>query len=879
MKMITALVVRAIEFCAKFAWPVIAVAVLLTIGSSWYAATHFSMTTDINQLISTEMPWRQREMAFENAFPQYHLIVAVVEAPTPELTAEASDALTERLLKQKDLFHSVQQPQAGAFFDRNGFLFEPVDQLQPQLTALTQAQRLVQVLAGDPSLRGVIQVLQFGLLGVQGGRITLDNMDWAMSLGANAIEKVNAGQPATFSWRELVQGHAATPGDRRRFLNIQAELDYSELEPGQKATDGIRKAATDLDFASKYQATLRLTGPVPMADEEFATIKENAELNATATIVIVLFILWMALRWFRIIFAVFVSLVVGLALTAAAGMLMVGTLNLISVYFAVLFVGLGVDFGLQFSVRYRAERHKVDNLHEALLETGRRAGAPLTLAALATAAGFLSFLPTDYKGVSELGLIAGVGMLIAYLTSITLLPSLLSVLKPSSEPQPLGYSALAPVDGFLERHRMPILIGTLAVVVAGLPLLYWLQFDFNPMNLRSKTVESVATFLELKNDPESGANDIQILQPTLAAADALAAKVKALPEVKRVTTLSTFIPDNQQQKLTLIADAAKTLNPILNPTTQAAPTSDEQTVSMINSTVDALNRLAGDGTGPGVTSAKRLAAAMTALAKADPSVRQRAETVFVQPLKTTLDDLRNLLKAQEITRANLPAEITGSWVTATGQARIDVAASGDPNDNAVLAKFAHAVQAVAPDATEGPIAILEARSTVVKAFIVAGGCALISIAIILFITLRRISDVLLTLVPLLLAGVVTLEICVLIGMPLNFANIIALPLLLGVGVAFKIYYIMAWREGQTNLLQSVLTRAVTFSACTTATAFGSLFFSSHPGTSSMGKLLFISLMTTMAAAALFQPILMGKPRQFADGAQGEAEAKSEEAKA
>ena len=121
-------------------------------------------------------------------------------------------------------------------------------------------------------------------------------------------------------------------------------------------------------------------------------------------------------------------------------MMMVGTLNLISVYFAVLFVGLGVDFGLQFSVRYRAERNNVDDLRMALLEAGSRAGAPLTLAALATAAGFLSFLPTVYKGVSELGLIAGVGMLIAYATSITTLPALLAVLKPPAEPKALGYA-------------------------------------------------------------------------------------------------------------------------------------------------------------------------------------------------------------------------------------------------------------------------------------------------------------------------------------------------------------------------------------------------------------------------------------------------------
>jgi uncharacterized protein len=861
MKTITVLVVRAIDFCAQYAWPVIGLAVVLAIASSWYAATHFAMTTDINRLISSTTPWRVRELAFEKAFPQYQSIVAVIDAPTPELADEATDALVARLSQQKDLFRSIQEPQGGAFFRQNGFLFETTDQLEPQLKMLTQAQRLVQVLASDPSLRGVIQALQFGLLGVQGGQITLDNMTWPLTLGADAIERVNAGQPASFSWHELVQGRASTPDELRRFLNIRAVLDYSELEPGRKATDAVRKAATDLDFAGKYQARLRLTGPVPMADEEFGTIKQNAALNATVTIAVVLLILWLALRWVRVIFAVFVSLAVGLSITAAVGMMLVGTLNLVSVYFAVLFVGLGVDFGIQFSVRYRAERHKIDSLREALLESGRRAGAPLTLAALATAAGFLSFLPTDYKGVSELGLIAGIGMLIAFATSITLLPALLSVLKPPHEPEQLGYAVLAPVDRFLERHRMPILIVTILVVVAGLPLLYWLQFDFNPMDLRSPTAESVATYVELKNDPESGANDVKVLSPTLAEANRLAAKLRALPQVARVTTLTTFIPDHQSEKLALIQNAANTLDAALNPAQPAAPPTDAQTVSMINSTVSALNRLAGDGTGSGPVQARRLAAAMAALAKSDQAARQRADVVFVQPLRTTLDDLRNLLKAKEVTTANLPPDLKDQWVTPDGQARIEIAPSGDANNNDVLRAFANAVRSVAPDAIEGPISILEARRLVVTAFIEAGACALISIAIILWITLRRVTDVLLTLIPLLMAGVVTLEICVLIGMPLNFANIIALPLLLGVGVAFKIYYIMAWREGQTNLLQSVLTRAVTFSACTTATAFGSLYFSSHPGTSSMGKLLAISLLTTMAAAALFQPILMGKPRQ------------------
>jgi hopanoid biosynthesis associated RND transporter like protein HpnN len=860
MKTLTAFVVRTIAFCIHYPRWVIAGAIVLAAVATWYTVVHFSMTTDINQLISSNSPARQRELAFEKAFPQFDMIIGVVDAPTPELVEEATGALVARLSQQKNFFRSVEDLQGSSFFAQNGLLFEQTDQLAPQMSMMSQAQRLIQVLAGDPSLRGVVRALQFGLLGVQGGNIKLDDMTWPMTLAANTLDQVKANQPASFSWRVLVQGHEAKPTDLLRFVKLQAVLDYSELEPGLKASNAVRAAAADLNLASAYQARVRLTGPVPMNDDQFATIKENAVLNAVVTIGVVLFILWMALRWMRIIFAVFVSLVVGLSVTAALGLLLVGTLNLISVYFAVLFIGLGVDFGIQFSVRYRAERHEVDGLYEALLHAARRAGAPLTLAGLATAAGFLSFLPTAYRGLSELGLIAGLGMLIAFISSITLLPALLSRLKPRSEPYPLGYAFLAPVDDFLERYRVPILIGTALVILGASPLLFWLRFDFNPMNLRNPNVESVATYLALEKDQEGGANDIKALEPTLAAADQAAAKLRALPEVARVLTLSTFIPDQQEQKLPLIQNAAKTLDPALNPPTVNPPPTDAENVAIINSTVNALNRLADSALGPGAAAAKRLAADMTALAKADQATRQRAETAFVQPLRTVLDDLRNLLKAHEVSRDNLPPELVSQWMTPNGQARIEIAPSGNADNNTTLRAFAHAVLSVAPNATEGPISILEARRTIITAFLEAGAYALLSIAILLWITLRRVGDVLLTLIPLLVAGVVTLEICVAIDLPLNFANIIALPLLLGVGVAFKIYYIMAWREGQTKLLQSVLTRAVTFSACTTATAFGSLYFSSDPGTSSMGKLLAISLLTTMTAAAFFQPVLMGKPR-------------------
>jgi uncharacterized protein len=542
----------------------------------------------------------------------------------------------------------------------------------------------------------------------------------------------------------------------------------------------------------------------------------------------------------------------------------VHSLNLLSIAFAVLFVGLGVDFGIQFSVRYRSERFKSNELQTALEKAAEYSAIPLSLAAMATAAGFLSFLPTDYKGVSELGQIAGVGMLVAFLSSITVLPALLSLLNPPGEKEPVGYAFLAPVDHFLEKHRVIIIVGTLLVAVAGLPLLYFLRFDFNPINLRNPKVESIATFLDLRNDPNTGANAINVMTNSEADAKKIEAKLAKLPEVLRVLSLDSFVPEDQPEKLKLIAQGAKALNPALNPESIDAPPSDAENVDALKGTVESLRRTAGDAKGPGAAASRRLADALSRLADSNEAVRNKTQAIFVIPLKVVLDQLKNALQAKPVSLKTLPSDLVRGWKTKDGLTRVEAQPRGDPNDNDTLRKFAAAVLAAEPNAVGGPVSILKSGDTVVKAFIHAGLGALVVISFLLWLTLRRVTDVLLTLVPLLVAGAVTLEICVLIGLPLNFANIVALPLLLGVGVAFKIYYVTAWRAGRTNLLQSSLTRAIFFSAMTTATAFGSLWLSSHPGTASMGKLLALSLVMTLAAVLLFQPALMGKPRDVGE---------------
>ncbi|MGA7390805.1 MAG: MMPL family transporter [Pseudolabrys sp.] len=859
--MLKLLVTRIVRYCTQFPWPIIALALIGAVGATGYSARHFAINTDINKLISPDLDWRKREAEFEKAFPgHFGSTLVVVDAATAEYVSRASAELVAQLRSRPQLFRSVDDIEGSEFFARNGLLYRPTEDVGSFTKGLGQAAPLVGTLVGDPSLRGLTRTLSLGLVGVQSHLITLDALARPLSMASTTLDDVLAGRPASFSWQAMLSGQQPTSAEVRRLIEVHPVLNFSALQPGEASSSAIRQIVSDLQLKQKYQAQVRVTGSVPMADEEFATVQQGALANAVGTIIIVLTILWLALKSARIIIAVFINLFVGLALTAALGLMMVGALNMISVAFAVLFVGLGVDFGIQYSVRYRAERHDVPKLRPALTQAAEKIGVPLTLAAAAVAAGFLSFLPTAYRGVSELGAIAGAGMLIAYITSITLLPALITVLNPTGEPEPVGYRALAPIDRFLQVYRVPVIVGTLAIAVVGSPLLYYLTFDFDPIHLRSAETESISTLLDLGGDPRTGINSVNVVTSSLDDASKTAEQLRKLPQVLQARTLLSFVPQDQEKKLALIQDLSRQLGQALQKPGSSKPPTDAENIAALNGMANQLNKIAADAKGPGADAAKRLATDAIKLAQATEETRVRAQTAFIVPFETAIAQLRSFLGAQRISRDNLPAAVRQQWVASDGRARVEVAPKGNTDDTEVLRSFARAVVAVYPNATGGPISILESSRTIVRAFFEAGLYALVSIAILLWIVLRRFGDVLLTLVPLLLAGVVTLEICVLIGMPLNFANIIALPLLLGVGVAFKIYYIMAWRSGRTDLLQSSLTRAVIWSALTTATAFGSLWLSQHPGTSSMGKLLALSLLCTLAAAVLFQPALMGKPR-------------------
>jgi hopanoid biosynthesis associated RND transporter like protein HpnN len=869
--MLTKLIAGIVDFSVRRAWTVVAAFALLVAAACVYVAGHFAITTDVGRLMDPGAPWARRDAAVAAAFPERgDTTLAVVGAPAPELAAQAARELAARLQREPARFHSVSLGEDAEFFRRNGLLYLPAPQLAQITDGLRDARPLLNALAHDPSLRGMANLLSVSLgTPLQTGQIGLPAMAPLLSRSADAVEGVLAGRPAALSWQNLVEaGPGAPPRPAFSLVEVRPVLDFDNLMPGAPAADAIRAAARELRLAERYQASVALTGQVPLSDDEFASLQEGSWLGSVLALLLVVGLLWYALRSGKLVLAVCLTMAGGLALTAALGLLMVGALNLISIAFAMLFVGIGIDFGIQFGVRFREMHQRQTSAAAALHEAGRAIALPLLLAAVATAFGFLAFLPTAYRGVAELGQIAGCGILFVALPAcLTVLPALIRLLDPPCGKTMPGFVRLAPVDRVLQACRKPLVVGTLVLVAAGSPLLLHLRFDYDPLHLKDPHSESMATLQSLSRSTDIGLDNVQVLAPSLARAQVLAGRLEALPEVAQALTLASLVPEQQRDKLPRIAAAAAELMPALSQQ-PLPPAADVARVAALRAAAVSLRNAALDHPGPGAAPAARLSRALGALARADAGTRDRAEVALAEPLRLALGGLRLALQAGPVTLATLPPDLKRNWVDPSGRALVDVSPRRGKDagraagvaDSDRLRQFARAVQRVAPNASGGPISILGAARLIVDAFVQAAVLAVVTITLLLWIAFRRFGDVLRTMVPLLVSGLVTLEACVLFGISLNFANIIALPLLLGVGVAFKIYYVMAWRRGEAALLHHGLTEAIVASAAATGTAFGSLWLSHHPGTASMGELLVLSLVCTLIGAVFFQPILLGRPR-------------------
>jgi hopanoid biosynthesis associated RND transporter like protein HpnN len=842
------------EITVARARSVVAAASLLALLALIYAILGLEIDTDTTDMISGEVPFRQNAIAFDRAFPRFAKpIVAVVEAPIPEQAEREAGALAAALRGEPESFGAVDYLPAEPFFLRHGLLYLGLAELEALSERLATAQPLLAVLAEDPTLRGLAAFLGLALGDAPDEAALEEELGPLLRDMARVTRAAAEGAPAVLSWRRTLDGEDGS-GAVREIVLAEPRLDHTTLAPGRAAIERLRALAREVGID---EDRLLLTGDAVIGEEELQSVRSNALIAAGLTAVGVTVLLIVGLRSFRLIAATLVTLAIGLVITAALALLMVGQLNLLSVTFAVLFVGLGVDFGIHLVLRFRESL--IERREHPIAAAVQGVAGALTLAALCAMTGFLSFVPTDYRGLAELGLISAAGMVVALVTSLTVLPALLALLAP--RPERAGAIARSASERRFQLPPRTVLLGTALLALAALPALPDLAFDFNPLNLKDPESESVRTFHILADDPATSPYVVDVLAADFRAAREVAKRLEEVPEVGTVVSLARFVPDHQDEKLALIESLAFFLGPVLMPAVTDPLSSDERRLAFMelrDTVAGAANARPEEGP------VAALASALSTFALTSPGDERlrTLENRLVGTLPDLLERLSLSLEAGPVAAEDLPDSLQERWQTDDGRRRLLVRPAERIVTNGDIDAFAAAVLEAWPDATGTPIIIREAGRAVIKSFETASWLALGGIALILIVVLRRVSDVVLVLLPLALAVLFTAATAVVFGLSLNFANVIVLPLLLGLGVSGAIHVVVRDRqEGAGASLAGTSTpRAVLFSALTTIASFGSLAVSAHRGLASMGELLTIAILWSLFCTLVVLPSLLALRR-------------------
>ena len=881
------LLLKWVSFVRSAAVAVLVAVFALAFFAMRYTVDNLSMSTDTEDMLSEELVWRKLDQEYEKRFPQYdNNILIVVEAATPDQAGDAAALLYERLQPEQALFEFVYYPNALSVFRESGLLYLDTTELQDLSDSLAEVQPFLAKLARDPSLRGLFGVLAEALDAREDGE-DIDLNPILTHINA-AIEALQDNRPFRMSWQELMSGD--NPGDAgapgagaekatyREFIVLQPKLDYAGFFPATPAIEKIHRLYEDLDLATSPGAQIRLTGATVLAHEEMLSVMKGTKTAIVLALALVTVIMLVGLGSARLALVTMISLVTGLLFTAAFATLTVGELNLISVAFAVLYIGLGVDFAIHYCLRYR--EHLIDGAdrRRALEQTSVNVGGSLFLCAVSTAIGFFAFIPTDYTGVAELGWISGFGMFISFAVTLTVIPALLSLLpvKPGPERPARGCR-------LIDLHPGKILGGASLLALASAVLLSGIRFDHNTLNLHDQDGAALTTFRQLLADNDLTPWTGITIADDAAQADSYRDQFARSELVDKVVSIADFIPGDQDEKLYIIDEMSLLLGDL---SVAAKPDTETQSPAARLATLHAFQeKLQADGTDDPVMA--RLRGNLSGLlADLDPSLsipflRKQDSTVrdsrvrgdgadgaeklaqleqsLLASLPGRLEALNASLNADYISLENLPAELKQLWLSADGRQRIEIYPKQDMQDNAALRQFVREIQSITPQATGSPVNNLEASDAVAAAFKQAFLYAFIAITLMLYVLLTRKRDVFLVLIPLLMAAALTGGISVLAGLPLNFANVIALPLLLGIGVDSGIHIIHRFRtdlpDGK-SILATSSARAVVVSSLTTMGGVGNLALSPHAGTASMGMLLTLGIGVTLACMLIVLPALL-----------------------
>ncbi|MCX7102855.1 MAG: MMPL family transporter [Methylobacter sp.] len=848
---------------------VLSLTILLSILALQYTSSHLSINTDTAELIAPDAPFQINRRNYEKAFSQdMHTLLLVVESETPELTKSASKRLLRLLSANKDQIISAYIPNDNDFFRHNGLLYLETEELKTLSTNLTLAQPFIGRISQEPNLTGFLAIFDDALSSKDKTQVVPIDVTSLIDKVSLNLHKTLNGENALLSWESLISEKKTHSGNG--FIIVSPKFDFSQIRPAETAIDAIRKAVIQIQDPNLPVVKVSITGEAGLEDDELSGMSAGTFTASIFSLVLVLFILLMAYRSILLTVATLITLALGMLFCGAFAAFSVMELNLISVAFAVSNIGLGVEYAIHFCLRYRD--NLTHHIHKdlALRSTLTSTAPSLLLCAGTTSIGLYAFIPTDYKGVSELGLLAGTSLFICLLITLIALPALLKILpapvKSEEEETQGSLAKLAEKLSIFPLHfAKPVAIATFIIAVISIGLMFQIKTDFNPINLRDPNTESVIAFKNLMKDKETTPLTLTVLAKDEKNAKELEKKLSTLKTVDKTISLFDFIPATQDDKLALIED----MSLMLGEQTQSFPAlkTDTDPAPAINQLIKTIEALLPQKTNEHDRLAlsnfkKELRDILIELeTRQQPNQRlfiEKIQSALLGTLPNVMNDLSTSFNARNITLADLPADIKDKWLSKDGSYRIQIFPKKDLNDLASLEEFITEVQTLAPETTDLPIMYWESMKEVIDAFQQAILIALIIIALLLFAIRRNIVDTALVMTPLILAGLFTMASAVITNTPINFANIIALPLLLGLGVDNGIHMVEKLHHSlseEQNIYQSSTARAMFYGALTTASSFAGLAFSPHQGIASMGLIITIGIFWIMVSTFIILPAL------------------------
>ncbi len=847
----------------RFPWLIIILTILLGSASLYYTVNNLGINTNSAEMLSPDLPFQKNTQRIEEEFPQdSRVIILVIDTLTPEETSQTAVTVAEKLKQQSKNFSSVYIPTENDFFHQQALLFLDLEKLEQLAEKLAKTQPFIGYLAQNYHLQGLFDIISKALKSEDDSLPT--DLDPLLTSINDAITHQLNNQPYHLSWQNLIAANELNSNPKRSIVIAKPILNFDEVMAAENALSAAR-GVIDQVMQDNLGVKIRITGETALEHEELESVSEGAIFSGVASFFLVCLSLWLCLRSIKLMIATLIVLILGLILTAGFATFSVGHLNLISIAFAVLYIGLGVDYAIHICLHYREHREQGENDLEAISQSLKTVGFPILLCAITTSMGFLAFIPTDYSGVSEFGIISAGGMYIGFFVSVTVLPALINVfsiknVKPVSSSFSLGSLATLPF-----RYSTPIRILTLLTAILASTLLTQLVFDSNPINLRDPNSESVSTIKELLKSQSDSPFALIALAPNREDAKKMAHQLEQLPSVHEAIILDNLVAKNQEEKLEVIEELDLILGNQLNSFNPALDTTDpKQALLNFNSNIaEALEKETTHA--PRATleqlynNIRRILLLSNSSASDEPY--KLLEKNILGLLPYTMKRLQTSLTAQPYQLEEIPETIRTRWLSPNGQYKIHITPEYDQNKIENLKQFVTEVTTVAPSASGLPVADQASGTAITEAFIQAFIGAVVAIFVLLLIILRDFKNTLLVVGTLLLAALLTGAVNVLLNNPFNFANVIALPLLMGMGVDSSIHIMQRLKSGLSSkkeILQSGTARGVFFSSITTLCSFSSLAFTPHVGTSSMGLLLAVGIFFTLACTLIVLPAFYSK---------------------